>query len=87
MALEDRVTDVDSLPCDGQVEGIEEAERVETMGREASLVRLEVFRMERAGTSIFREASTPTRSATQTDSQSRTVHPQLRRASKCLISG
>lgn len=29
-AFEDRVIDVDSLPCDSQVEGIEEAERVET---------------------------------------------------------
>lgn len=79
-AFEDCVIDVGSLSCDGEVEGVEEAERVEIRGREARLVHVEVFRMESVRTSIFREASTSTRATTRADSQTRAVHPQLRRA-------
>lgn len=64
-AFEDGLIDGGSLFRHGQIEGVEEAERVEIGAREAWLGHVEVFRVECVRTSTIRKSSTPIRGATR----------------------
>lgn len=86
-AFQDCVIGIDRSPGDGQVEGVEEAERVEIGAREARLGHVEVFRMECVRTSII---GRPRRlSVERHDPAFSTwgLHPQLRRAHYTRVEG
>ena len=86
-AFQDCVIGIDRLPGDGQVEGVEEAERVEIGAREARLGHVEVFPVECVRTSIIGRPRGLSVERQDPAFSTWGLHPQLRRAAEALRSG